>query len=181
MRGASPISIEVCVGLESQVSGCETGQPMRARPTLFAQPRERPRLFAEPRYRQRLFADAAPGPRIESKVFEAPPYWGSVYHKWARGWLRKRLYLVTARHDIDDLLQEAFIKYAKCVRMYVVEKGTCRTASNLMALYKRAIGNMVNDMVRLCQRLPAICGVSIDVLPLIDNTFESVEEHCVFH
>ena len=80
--------------------------------------------------------------------FEAPPFWGSVYQRWAAGFFVREVWKVLPFIDPDDLIQMAYFKYDRCVTLYVIQRGTCTTEPNLMSLFKQACARMVIDESR---------------------------------
>ncbi len=87
------------------------------------------------------------------------PQWEGAIRWWTIGFIKKNSWRCDRINDPDDLLQDAYLTYAKIVKRYprVIEP------KHFMALYKVALQNEMWDRARTQQRKSqAIADIAVD-------------------
>lgn len=133
---------------------------------------------------RRMVPEAAPHRRKvppARPLFDPPEWHESVYQRWAAAYLRRNMWRALPQEDLDDLLQDAYFKYARCVQLYVYEKASCKGVKHLMCIFKQAVNNMLTDRSRKKQRKPgAYYFEQVDPDTHADYTMAAVEEWATF-
>lgn len=107
--------------------------------------------------------------------FEASEFYGSVYYRWAARFFTDNLWRALPQEEVDDLLQDAYFKYRRCVELYVEGGCTCRGPKHLMLIFKRACDNMLIDRSRKKQRHPGKYLYSgVDPEAQLDNSLLTI-------
>ena len=108
--------------------------------------------------------------------FAPPEYHGSVFRAWAAKFFHQQRWRALPHQSVDDLLQNAYFKYVRCVQLYVYERRReCDGPRQLMIYFKTACHNMLTDESRIKQRRPEMfrmlpfdttneidCGLQLD-------------------
>lgn len=77
------------------------------------------------------------------------PRWSGPIEGYAVNAIRRAYPTLSPEYEFEDLLQEAYIKYMKCVRTY---RGRVDNAAWFMALYKCSLNNHLVGLVQRCSR-----------------------------
>lgn len=80
-------------------------------------------------------------PQRERERIVWRPVWDEKFQGWAKKFLYANLWRIDSIHDIDDLMQDAYITFVRIADTYprVIEP------RNFMALYKMALANKIHD------------------------------------
>ena len=78
------------------------------------------------------------------KIHHFIPHWIGPIEGYTVNVVRRAYPLLAAEHEFEDLLQEAYIKYLTCVRVY---RGRVTNGAWFMALYKRALNNHLRSLL----------------------------------
>lgn len=109
--------------------------------------------------------------------YRAPEFFDSVFHRWARSYIRRNMWRALPQDDPDDLLQDAYLKYHRCVELYVDQRDTCKSHKHLMCLFKQSLVNMLTDRSRKKLRRPgAYYYEEVNDEHLLDRTLLAIEE-----
>lgn len=90
-----------------------------------------------------------------------PVFYG-VYQQWAYKEIKRNFWRLHYLYDIDDLAQDAYLKFLQCERRYV---GVVETPEHFMALYKTAFKNHLHDL--------AISTITSSGISTLDEVKES--------
>jgi len=76
------------------------------------------------------------------------PCWEGATKNWAKGFLLKNRWRCDRIHEIDDLLQDAYLTFLKIADRYPRVMGQ----AHFMTLYRRAMANEMHDRSRYMRR-----------------------------
>lgn len=79
---------------------------------------------------------------IRKKLPFNPVFYG-VYQQWAYKEIERNFWRLHYLYDVDDLAQDAYLKFLQCQLRYV---GVIETPEHFMALYKTAFRNHLHDL-----------------------------------
>ncbi len=161
----------------------ETPAPRRRFSDLvLVAPRRRFSDLETPATRRR-FSDLEDAPRrrfgdmvlVPSPHFEPAAYYGSVYYTWAAKFFTDNLWRALPQEDVDDLLQDGYWKYTRCLELYVYGACSCHSPSHLMQIWKKTCRNMLCDRSRKKQRYPEkYYPVAVDPELHLDNSLLTI-------
>lgn len=73
--------------------------------------------------------------------------WQGIPSMWARSYLKKKVWRTLPLYDLEDLMQEAWFAWNRCLRYEVEDR-------HMMALFKRAVVNMLINICTARSRKP---------------------------
>lgn len=71
------------------------------------------------------------------------PIFYGVYQQWAYREIERNFWRLHYLYDVDDLTQDAYLKFLQCQLRYV---GVIKTPEHFMSLYKTAFKNHLHDL-----------------------------------
>lgn len=76
------------------------------------------------------------------------PCWEGPTKAWALGFISRNTWRCDRIHDVDDLLQDAYLTYLKVAARYPRVRGQ----AHFMTLFRRAVHNEMHDRARYMKR-----------------------------
>lgn len=120
-----------------------------------------------------------PRRRVRDVVYTAPEYWKSPYYNWAKQFFYDRLFVFDGFSvSVDDLLQQMYFKYRRCIELYVEGERSCKSGGHFMRIWQTVCNNYMRDYHRKRTRQPErYSSLPIASHAELDNTLLTIEEH----